>query len=47
VLKKLGMSERKGLLRRLGYHNLYDEVTAANYYELDLGNPQMRYVACV
>ena len=44
VLKQLGMSERKGLCRRLGYHNMYDEVTAVNYYELDLSNPQMRCV---
>ncbi len=42
VFKKLGISERKGVSRRLGSHNLYDEVSAVNYYELDLSNPQMR-----
>ncbi len=43
------MSERRGLIRRLGFHNLYDEVCAVNYYELDLANPQMRceQFACV
>jgi hypothetical protein len=42
VFKKLSMSERKGFAQRIGYHNLYDEVTASNYYELDLSSPQMR-----
>ena len=44
VFKKLTMSQRKGCGRRLGYHNLYDEITAVGYYELDLSNPQMRWV---
>ncbi len=40
----LSISDRKLLTHRLGAHNMFDEIFAIDYYELDLSKPEERYV---
>jgi Ran GTPase-activating protein (RanGAP) involved in mRNA processing and transport len=44
VFKRLSRTERVEFARRIGTHNLYDEICAVNYYELNLNNPGDRFV---
>jgi Ran GTPase-activating protein (RanGAP) involved in mRNA processing and transport len=44
VFKKLSRTERVECTRRLGSHNMYDEICAINYYELSLNNAGDRYI---
>jgi Ran GTPase-activating protein (RanGAP) involved in mRNA processing and transport len=44
LFKRLSRVERSEFLRRIGTHNLYDEICAVNYYELDLNNANDRFI---
>jgi len=44
ILQRFTQSEIKILGRRIGYANLFNEVMAANYYELDLSDVEQRWV---
>jgi hypothetical protein len=44
VFKRLTRTERLEFSRRVGSHNLYDEICAVNYYELNLNNDGDRLI---
>jgi hypothetical protein len=44
VLQRYTQPEMKILGRRIGHANLFNEVMAANYYELDLSESEQRWV---
>jgi len=44
LLQRYTQPEMKILGRRIGYANLFNEVMAANYYELDLSESEQRWV---
>jgi Ran GTPase-activating protein (RanGAP) involved in mRNA processing and transport len=44
VFKRLGRTERIEFTRRIGSHNMYDEVCAVGYYELDLSKAGDRFI---
>jgi Ran GTPase-activating protein (RanGAP) involved in mRNA processing and transport len=44
VFKRLSRTERLEFTRRVGSQNLYDEICAVNYYELNLNNAGDRFV---
>ena len=44
VFKRLSKTERIEFARRVGTHNMYDEVCAVGYYELSLNNAGDRFI---
>ena len=44
ILKRYTPEEVKILSKRIGYSNLFNEVMAPDYYELDLSDPEQRWV---
>jgi Ran GTPase-activating protein (RanGAP) involved in mRNA processing and transport len=44
LFKRLSRVERTEFLRRIGSHNLYDEICAVNYYELNLNSARDQFI---
>jgi hypothetical protein len=44
VLQRFTQPEMEILGKRIGFPNMFNEVMAANYYELDLSHPEQRWV---